>query len=108
MIPRFPSLFNLDSPAHHETCDGLILGSSFAAVQLACGLASRGRKVLLAERRTYPGGAYTAAARYWFSDVQKKALVQALPLLSECFRPSRENGWCAVPNLLKIALEDSL
>jgi hypothetical protein len=72
--------------------DVLVVGGGFAGVAVACAAAAAGRHVLLAERRTYLGAERTATLRPWLGTVTGQATEE----------------WPAVPDALKIALEDRL
>jgi flavin-dependent dehydrogenase len=79
--------------------DVLVVGGGFAGIAAACAAAEAGKRVLLAERRTYLGAECTATLRPWRTSARAEGLAALL---------GSEVSEYAVPDRLKLALEDRL
>ncbi|MBO9610142.1 MAG: FAD-dependent oxidoreductase [Paenibacillaceae bacterium] len=91
-----------DMNRHYEV---LVVGGGLAGVAAAAEAADAGRRTMLAESRTFLGGAWASSLRYWVNQADFEALSEELAwprdsLLGEGF------GECGlVPVQIKLALE---
>jgi flavin-dependent dehydrogenase len=103
-------LVELSSVPAAADCDVLVLGGSFAGASCALHLAKSGKKVVLAEPGTFPGREMSSSLRYWAS---QNSLDSAPPACRDWLKSGTPPGswgdeFPVRPDLLKIAIEDSL
>ncbi len=102
-------IFNLENPPHRFRCECLVIGAGPRGVALARAFRQAGRDVLVAERRTYPGGETISANRLWIDPAERKALDRLLaPASGWVVDPAGADHGALWPDAYKRALEDVL